>query len=243
MAEATAEATLARAATRARPASGAAGCGRAGRRGLRLRRTCHRPPSPRSHGTPRSSTTRSHGSPRPPARPIPTSCAAVAEMPWRRPISCCDRTRPRASPRSSPPAPSTTWRWCRVAAARASRAASTATTAAAAPRSACSTCASLARVLDVDPVSRRVIVEPGVSGPALEEALRGTGPRGSPSPRELPPLDGRRLGGDRRARAARPRRAPGDPGRASSRPVEAPRPRAARTCSRPPRAARGRSGS
>jgi alkyldihydroxyacetonephosphate synthase len=34
---------------------------------------------------------------------------------------------------------------------------------------------SLAHVLDVDPVSRRVIVEPGVSGPALEQALRGLG--------------------------------------------------------------------
>jgi alkyldihydroxyacetonephosphate synthase len=33
----------------------------------------------------------------------------------------------------------------------------------------------LARVLDVDPVSRRVLVEPGISGPALEEALRGLG--------------------------------------------------------------------
>jgi alkyldihydroxyacetonephosphate synthase len=30
----------------------------------------------------------------------------------------------------------------------------------------------LSRVLDVDPVSRRVVVEPGVSGPALEHALR-----------------------------------------------------------------------
>jgi alkyldihydroxyacetonephosphate synthase len=33
----------------------------------------------------------------------------------------------------------------------------------------------LGRVLDVDPVSRRVIVEPGISGPVLEEALRGHG--------------------------------------------------------------------
>jgi alkyldihydroxyacetonephosphate synthase len=33
----------------------------------------------------------------------------------------------------------------------------------------------LDRVLDVDPVSRRVIAEPGVGGPALEDALRGLG--------------------------------------------------------------------
>jgi alkyldihydroxyacetonephosphate synthase len=33
----------------------------------------------------------------------------------------------------------------------------------------------LARVIEVDPVSRRVIVEPGVSGPELEQALRGLG--------------------------------------------------------------------
>ena len=34
---------------------------------------------------------------------------------------------------------------------------------------------SVARVIDVDPVSRRVIAEPGVSGPELEQALRGLG--------------------------------------------------------------------
>jgi alkyldihydroxyacetonephosphate synthase len=33
----------------------------------------------------------------------------------------------------------------------------------------------LARVIEVDPVSRRVIAEPGVSGPALEQALRSHG--------------------------------------------------------------------
>ena len=116
-----------------------------------------------------------HGSRRRRARPIPISCAAVAATRSRRPISVL---RPHTAESVAP----------LVAAcaehdvALVPRGGGTSLSGGVDTddRGGCATLCvldlrALARVLEVDPVSRRVIAEPGVSGPALEQALRGLG--------------------------------------------------------------------